>query len=191
MSEIEKMPELLPCPFYKNGVPKLNKSQYGFTIKVIDPTTKYDDEIYRIAAYNTAEEAITAWNTRTDLVQKLEGLTIVPIEPTPEMLDAYVYAVHNKCGAKVSKHESVLKSHRRKAAIRYRAMIDAAPTHHVQKLKEENAAKQPYIVNPDGTIEPDKLAALKAELEPLIEAVKEYEYLCQQGNLPTAYSGGR
>lgn len=58
---------LLPCPFFKEGKVKHRQSQYGHYITVIKPDSKYgDDEYYRLAYYSTAEDAISAWNTRND-----------------------------------------------------------------------------------------------------------------------------
>lgn len=60
--------KLKPCPFFKDGIPKHRKSQYGHTIEVVDPKTRYDDIYYNIPYYKTKEEAIKVWNTRADLV---------------------------------------------------------------------------------------------------------------------------
>lgn len=58
--------ELLNCPFLKHGVPRYKKSQYGHTVEVIDPNTRYEDQIYQIPYFPTKDEAITAWNTRAN-----------------------------------------------------------------------------------------------------------------------------
>ncbi len=65
----EKSPELLPCPFFIDAIPKYGKCQFGNYVQSLMPENpnenKYGDmEYYRLGYFDTKEQAIAAWNTR-------------------------------------------------------------------------------------------------------------------------------
>lgn len=91
-------------------------------------------------AYNQVQEALSALQPylnqgdrraeNTSPAQETTpgrtGWVMVPIEPTEKMIDAYLHAMLTRPESKLSKHESVIKGHKKKALLRYRAMISAA-----------------------------------------------------------------